>query len=1422
MGKLDAFFQLLLEDVLDLNAMGTTLQQLQDPGSLQLLKEMVMAKPSQLSTERIGALMAAYRRWKRFAVAKGYPMRSPTALQLAEFFQVVSKGGPTAASSAWQSLQWYKANVGVDFPMQHWLVTPYKFIPASHNATQALELEPWELVNLMLFTKRQLGTNLILACFVLQAALSCIRFEHVQRSRPLSETRHAALYRCAQGKRRVRGSRPGYVWATPALEFQGFSLLKVLVEFYKHECLSDVPFLWPQVQLEASDLWEIHQATPFLVSKKMSRSRFLEIFRGMLHQAGAPHEQSAAAGFNRLRRFLPTLGNVLRLEPPEMQAVGSWVEIPAGGGPSPQTKSRAVWLMGRHYSGGQAERSAAVKVALMERFWQLFRRKQGDLAITHDHLLPRGSWSWQELAAANDQMPPLEFKLPQVMDVEVADPAGLAETEAPPQPEAPLDEGTIHDDDSSSTTSSSASDESARGSDLDGVVPLDELDNLQWIKQGSKVHVVKGLDDAGRPVPWCRDLAFAQDAKASCQGFSTSARQNFCQRCIARMPRGVYSALAAQCGWVLAPAHHSACSSPFVLAIMSAASKIDVLEDDRGLRTCFEAANVTTEWRKPFMAVHKVETLDDFVYLVDRDRWETSLKDLLESVAELKGNRIILARFKAAFESGMAAIKASQAAPKSEEQADQVLPEATLQSVTAAFFKKYGVILDPHTDPSDALRSRIYREFRRGTMSLLEAKRIKSMLNITVPKTQDNIKLSDSVRLQLQEDETISITSSIEYYMQLRTLMNAWGWAGLFEAKDYDGQRKTFLSWGEALQYADFALRSTAEIGQGSLQWMSRNDLLTRSKMASLIRRGYTGGSALEEALKQTHIEWRSPALQSSGSLKTGRSAPPPGPDVAPVPKRPRQIKSDTIQTVSMVKGGKRLCKSWNDNRGLAIPRPTLGSCAGKDSVLDRNPKETQTVMPAAPPPARHVFVDGPGEAPTRSVTFEGATSAPSLLLDTPHSSTSLSKRLAAAKPVVRGLSDLPQFAWANLPFKGNWLVLDLWGGFSGLCIACLTLGIHFFALSAESDSEARACSAQAMPNIVHIDAVEKLQVRDLREFLSRRHIRGILLGGLAANLTPPESWTWAQHDGPNDAVPELRYVGAKPVPPRIHWEEGFHPMIDPLKVMQSGGNGALHTFTREFFHPADRTSQVTPAAAQRFLDDNRRFPPGAYEEHSLLWKQDLWRTPTPSERAQAMGVPLAAVAAVQGPPELRRAKQNSLLGNGFHIPSILVLLMLLPQLFEAKLLRQPRTPDFELRERLSHTIWAPGRLDTMPDLLSAEDITREMRLMLPFPQVPQATWMAIQHRLQACRLPRLQAYSAWRRVRGESWTLPPGLGPEEHIQQSATLPSPFRPRDWPEPDVLFVVECICAWHDALPALAAEQRKILQAIATAVAPLAPL
>ena len=113
-----------------------------------------------------------------------------------------------------------------------------------------------------------------------------------------------------------------------------------------------------------------------------------------------------------------------------------------------------------------------------------------------------------------------------------------------------------------------------------------------------------------------------------------------------------------------------------------------------------------------------------------------------------------------------------------------------------------------------------------------------------------------------------------------------------------------------------------------------------------------------------------------------------------------------------------------------------------------------------------------------------------------PITAPDLASRLRAARPVVwRGAGDLPQFSWAA-PFKGAWLVLDLWSGFGGLCLALLALGIHFWALSAECDEQAAACAKTVMPSIVHTPRVEDISMEVLRPFLAKRKIRGIIVGG--------------------------------------------------------------------------------------------------------------------------------------------------------------------------------------------------------------------------------------------------------------------------------------------------------------------------------------
>ena len=148
-------------------------------------------------------------------------------------------------------------------------------------------------------------------------------------------------------------------------------------------------------------------------------------------------------------------------------------------------------------------------------------------------------------------------------------------------------------------------------------------------------------------------------------------------------------------------------------------------------------------------------------------------------------------------------------------------------------------------------------------MSVVPASRIKSVLHQATPRQQDAVKLGEGIQLEFHTEESRTIRNVVDYYWSLRTLAYAWAWAGLHQQRGQDGKATVFISLTAALNYADHALHSAMEFGQGSRLWLERNDLLTRTKMASYIRQGYNAWEALQEALRETHLEWRASAIQA-------------------------------------------------------------------------------------------------------------------------------------------------------------------------------------------------------------------------------------------------------------------------------------------------------------------------------------------------------------------------------------------------------------------------------------------------------------------------------------------------------------------------------------------------------------------------------
>ena len=125
--------------------------------------------------------------------------------------------------------------------------------------------------------------------------------------------------------------------------------------------------------------------------------------------------------------------------------------------------------------------------------------------------------------------------------------------------------------------------------------------------------------------------------------------------------------------------------------------------------------------------------------------------------------------------------------------------------------------------------------------------------------------------------------------------------------------------------------------------------------------------------------------------------------------------------------------------------------------------------------------------------------------------------------------------------------------------------------------------------------------------------------------------------------------------------------------------------------------------------------------------KNEEWRQPLPTERAQMMGFSAQCFNGVPGPAAVRRQRQNCMIGNGFHLPMVVALLCLLPRVLEANIPCPLADVDETLlKDRVLGTIWEPGRLQAFLGLLSSNQVVDRMRRTIfhSLP-IPVSIWAA-------------------------------------------------------------------------------------------------
>ena len=320
-----------------------------------------------------------------------------------------------------------------------------------------------------------------------------------------------------------------------------------------------------------------------------------------------------------------------------------------------------------------------------------------------------------------------------------------------------------------------------------------------------------------------------------------------------------------------------------------------------------------------------------------------------------------------------------------------------------------------------------------------------------------------------------------------------------------------------------------------------------------------------------------------------------------------------------------------------------------------------------------------------------------------------------------------------------------------------------------------------------------------------------------------------------------------KPVPPSINLERGFALHVDPKANVLDASLPRLFTFTREFSHPLDDAHTASAQAVARFKEDSQRFPVEAYEEISLAWRQGEWRTLTPSERAAIHCLPPDSVgssAVHHVRRDLRTKVRNSWVGNGFHIPSLALVLLLLTSGVRASPSLQC-VFEQHLRETTPGSPFDDSALRAFPGQRTVDQVADSVRDILSnCPGCAEAPWHKVRKRLQGHEIHSLFAFKLflWHRgldeaTEGPAWLgqrnrallqaavgrqraagdskrgldhlLPPGLSKLDHIREACALESPFAVAGIVDPDLEFAAWALGVWGPVLPRWQETTRKCI-------------
>jgi hypothetical protein len=337
----------------------------------------LILKPFERYSDSLQPRLTAWKRWEAWVRGQESDPASafrPTDVMVGKFLLEVDRGGPTAASQAWQGLKWWATRLGLDLALESPLLQDFRLKKQGHTTRQA-EVLPLNMVALLRVAAMETGTRGTFASMMLLVGGGCIRWLHLQRSEIVDITEDLVVCRCAKGKRRQHGIREAYRWATPRCWAPNEDTLARAVNLVKDVATKaptygDKPFLVPDLttgqghSIDPKDMW---------LPRPMSYPKYVNLMRTFLKELGGGEDSSLT--FNALRRLMPTGADVLQFPDTIAAGIGNWQDVPRGS--SEKKRGRLKEQMAKRYAGDKVLTAGGYKLQIAAAIWEVQATDEG-------------------------------------------------------------------------------------------------------------------------------------------------------------------------------------------------------------------------------------------------------------------------------------------------------------------------------------------------------------------------------------------------------------------------------------------------------------------------------------------------------------------------------------------------------------------------------------------------------------------------------------------------------------------------------------------------------------------------------------------------------------------------------------------------------------------------------------------------------------------------------------------------------------------------------------------------------------------------------------------------------------------------------------------------------------------------------------